>query len=373
MKYIYPTLFILVLSFGLVMSLMSFKNIDLNGDLKDIGLLSNNYFSEFDKQFNEKNVMREKAIGLISLINYVVFNQGKKELVIGQDNWLFSSEEFNQSKDGYGILFDNLESISMVNDVLEKKGIHLLLVPVPSKARVYKNKLLNKKPNVIHEDLFNQLLINSIKEDICIINTFETMQAMSFESFFKSDTHWTSNSTKKIAKEIVKQVKNKHPELLHKSNDHYELEYQRTVDVVGDLSVFLPVPDSISSQWVEQTDVYVTYNTSGSLDLFSNNQTVNEVALVGTSYSANEIFNFKQFLKYYFKNDILDYSLVGQGPFKPMVNFIQDLDQHQDIKIVLWEIPERYLIQAFDSESKYFETYINNETNLEKDYAYFIQ
>ena len=372
MKFIYPTLFLLVLTTGLVMSLMSFKHIDMNHDSKDTSLLSNQFFSEFDAQLNEKNVMRDVSINIVSLINYAVFNQGKKELVIGQDDWLFSSEEFNQTRNDYGILYDNLENISMVNEVLESRGVHLLVVPVPSKARVYKDKLLGKKPNIIHDDLYHQLIVNSIKEDICIINTLDSMALMSNDSFFKSDTHWTSNSTKKIAREIAKQVNNNHPELLRNSTDHYEMEYQRTVDVVGDLSVFLSVPDSMSNQWVEQTDVYVTYNKSGSQDLFSSNQTINEIALVGTSYSANEIFNFKQYLKYFLKNEVLDYSEVGQGPFKPMVNFIENLDQHKDIKIVVWEIPERYLIQAFDVESKYFETYINNESNVEKDYAYSI-
>ena len=71
------------------------------------------------------------------------------------------------------------------------------------------------------------------------------------------------------------------------------------------------------------------------------------VALIGTSYSAKREFHFEGFLKHALQADVLNASLVGQGPFAPMDTFLADLDAlSTPPSLVLWEIPERFLTSS---------------------------
>ncbi|MEN0001344.1 MAG: alginate O-acetyltransferase, partial [Pseudomonadota bacterium] len=64
----------------------------------------------------------------------------------------------------------------------------------------------------------------------------------------------------------------------------------------------------------------------------------------GTSYSAVPAFHFEGFLKQALSADVVNAAAIGQGPFKPMEDFLVTLDAlTTPPSQVIWEIPERYL------------------------------
>ena len=68
------------------------------------------------------------------------------------------------------------------------------------------------------------------------------------------------------------------------------------------------------------------------------------VTLVGTSYSANEVWSFAAFLSAWSGLDVANASLIGQGPVVPMRDFIASLEQSDSLpQTVIWEFPIRYL------------------------------
>ncbi|MBA7714020.1 putative alginate O-acetylase AlgJ [subsurface metagenome] len=68
------------------------------------------------------------------------------------------------------------------------------------------------------------------------------------------------------------------------------------------------------------------------------------VALVGTSYSAGEAWNFDGALKAALEADVLNVAKEGQGPFVPMKKYLESpaLDDPRP-DVIIWEIPERHL------------------------------
>ena len=76
------------------------------------------------------------------------------------------------------------------------------------------------------------------------------------------------------------------------------------------------------------------------IDLFA--PSLDEIGLVGTSYSANARWGFEDALKRAFSRDILNFAQVGQGPLAPMQAYLERDDVHE-VKTVIWEIPVRYL------------------------------
>jgi alginate O-acetyltransferase complex protein AlgJ len=73
------------------------------------------------------------------------------------------------------------------------------------------------------------------------------------------------------------------------------------------------------------------------------------VALVGTSYSAMDEWHFPGFLKQQLGEDVLVYALEAEGPFAAMREFINGpAARDERVKYVLWEVPERALIQSME-------------------------
>ena len=72
------------------------------------------------------------------------------------------------------------------------------------------------------------------------------------------------------------------------------------------------------------------------------------MALIGTSYSAIEKWNFEGALKSALQADVLNLADEGQGPLEPMAKFLKDTDfSRTNIKLVVWEIPERFITTSY--------------------------
>ncbi|HSH13696.1 MAG TPA: hypothetical protein VLA15_08100, partial [Desulfurivibrionaceae bacterium] len=83
--------------------------------------------------------------------------------------------------------------------------------------------------------------------------------------------------------------------------------------------------------------------------LFSDQQT--DLVLVGTSYSANPLWDFPGALRRYLGKDLINVAEEGQGPFEPMTEYLQSEEFLSNRpSLVLWEFPERYLAQPITSE-----------------------
>jgi alginate O-acetyltransferase complex protein AlgJ len=91
--------------------------------------------------------------------------------------------------------------------------------------------------------------------------------------------------------------------------------------------------------------------TDASTDLFGDEDI--PVTLVGTSYSANSKWGFADFLKENFGTDVLNAADEGMGPFETMKKYLNDgAFKKTPPKLVVWEIPERYLPVKYDLDIK---------------------
>jgi len=122
-------------------------------------------------------------------------------------------------------------------------------------------------------------------------------------------------------------------------------------DFEGDLVAFADT--GFWRPWVgpvfEQIETFETRSLdAGDLGLFDEVDT--PVALVGTSFSAREDFHFVGFLKSALGADVVSFAMEGHGPFVPMGRFLNgDALASAPPKLVIWEIPERYLdIWSYD-------------------------
>jgi SGNH hydrolase-like domain, acetyltransferase AlgX len=138
--------------------------------------------------------------------------------------------------------------------------------------------------------------------------------------------------------------------LLVKSTTFTTTQKDTAISHQGDLLNYLPL-----GMWQERlgpTDTLIGQTTAATSEssggaLFGNSSI--PVTLVGTSYSANPLWNFEDSLKEALGTDVLNVANQGEGPVVPMQEYLESQAlKDAPPELVIWEIPERFLEVAYE-------------------------
>ncbi|TFG81278.1 MAG: alginate O-acetyltransferase [Spirochaetales bacterium] len=292
---------------------------------------------------------KEIAAQLVAGLRYGLFGEGFKGVLVGENGWLFSSEEFEAD---LGFLpEDPRVEIGRVRDRLAALGIVLVIAPVPAKVRIYGNELGERWRDVPFPWRYAAIL--DLLDDLDVaapdLASAFIAQADAFPLFLRTDTHWGPAGARLAAREIADTVI-----ALPQASGLSRLSCTARVEGIatypGDLLAFLPrhgVPWRPLPR-ADTLDVYKFDTVGGDedgneADLLFGAQEI-PVALVGTSYSAESSWGFDGFLKEALGMDVLNLAEEGEGPFQPMNTALESgVLEENGIRVVIWEIPERYL------------------------------
>jgi hypothetical protein len=185
----------------------------------------------------------------------------------GVDGWLFLTSELrflsiarfwgedaakvsNSPKPEWA---DPLPAITDFNDQLKKRGIELLLVPVPSKAEIYPEKILpgvdisGGDPNPSLQLFYDELRAKGV-DVLVLAPRFLEYRAKEHEALFcKSDTHWTGLGCVLAAQAIAEKIRTKLTESPAKND--YASEWNN-ISIQGDLYGLLSADNSKSGSEV---------------------------------------------------------------------------------------------------------------------------
>ncbi len=340
--------FILFLGAAALLALMSFSAAEKPNFSK--GLLSGAPASAYEKSFDEELKHREASIQFWNSVGYALFKEGKKGVLIGQDGWLFTDEEF-----AYGTAAANISAnkayIAKVSQILRQDKVQLVVVALPSKARIYQDKLGSYELPVSWKSQysdFTDFLSNSHIKHVSLDSDFHANKDNGL--FLKTDTHWTPIGARIAAMKTGVMVERAFPYLSWEA-ENFKSSKSDQISYEGDLMAYT-VSGGIADKFGLKQDQLTKWKTElvkisedsaqSNDDLFGDK--ILPVALVGTSYSANKLWNFEGFLKEALGTDILNMADEGQGPFQTMQNYLNKEYKGDKPKLVIWEIPERYLI-----------------------------
>lgn len=293
------------------------------------GQLTKQYESEFDK----KLVHRPWSIDWLNKLNFALFKEGRDGVIIGTDGWLFTSEEFALSDDYQKNIKANEEYIKAVKAILDQENIKLFIVPVPAKARLFSSHLGRYKYleawELQYQEFLKFLGQNKVVHNIDLENVLSNE-----EEFLKTDTHWTPEGARSVALNTAFHIEKNFPYLSWK-RENFKSKKSKILEYEGDLTRYTVKSEETVNQWE-------TVATENSDNLFGDKDYA--VVLIGTSYSANALWNFDGFLKEALGTDVLNMADEGLGPFQVMQNYLSD-DSYKNNKpkLIIWEIPERYL------------------------------
>ncbi len=310
-------------------------------------ITNGNLAHKFEEFYEQNLPYRQFAIGLFGAIRYGLFKTGSNGVVIGNNDWLYTAEEFELSVNYNKYLMHNLNIISAVSSYLQTKNIELITILLPAKARIYSEHLghimrparLDKIYNIAKNHLHNT-------GHFIDISTAMLASKTNGKLFMERDTHWTPEGARLAAQIISKYIKLQLAADQLTQQQNFVTTLQKTIKYKGDLIDFVPTGfmRPIIGPHDETLHLYNTESRAPNIDLFADTKI--EIALIGTSYSARDEWNFAGFLREALSTDILNIADEGSGPMAPMAKFLNEYESSEEtnhIRLVIWELPERFL------------------------------
>ncbi|BAN46911.1 alginate O-acetyltransferase [Metapseudomonas resinovorans] len=337
----------------LALSLWSMRAVFGFSVARETSVLDGKLALAFEKNYDAQFPVKQLGTNLWALLDYKLFGEGRQGVVIGQDGWLFSDEEFDPVADGSKQMRDNLALIQGVRDELARHDVQLVLAIVPAKSRLYPEHVGEAVPTALRQDLYERFRGAARKAGIIAPDLLVSLEAAKDQGqvFLRTDTHWTPLGAEVVAGNLGKAVGQAME--LRGNPQQYVTETQGVDAYKGDLTRFLPLdplfenlmpaPDQLQQRTTRSADEAA----SGDDALFAESEV--PVVLVGTSYSANDKWNFAGALRQSLQRDLANHAEDGHGPILPMLKYLKS-DEFKDAapQLVIWEFPERYLPMPSD-------------------------
>ncbi|MBD9416653.1 alginate O-acetyltransferase [Pseudomonas sp. PDM16] len=344
---LYSGIFMLTL---VALSLASMPNLFRFSAASETTFLNGKLTHAIEKHYDKGFPVKELGTNAWAALEYGLFGEGRPGVVIGRDGWLFTSEEFKPAIKPNQVE-DNWKLISGVRDELQRRGIQLQVVLLPAKARLYPEFVAEQRPVAQQQALYDQARERLDQLGLQGADLFDVLEDGKSQGlvFLRTDTHWTPLGAELAARAVAEDLLQR--KLWQQGELSYDTRKVGSETHKGDLLSYLPLDPYFAAMQPakEPLEKRLTEQSGegGGDDLFGDSAP--QVALVGTSYSANPKWNFVGALRQALGSDLYNYAEDGHGPLVPMLRLLaKGEEETRDLKLVLWEVPERYLTLSSD-------------------------
>jgi alginate O-acetyltransferase complex protein AlgJ len=295
----------------------------------------------FEAEFNDTLTFRAQAVAAYNAMQVALFGQIQADVVIGREGWLFSETEYKVLPGFEQHLETNIAIVADTVAQLEARGIPVMVVVVPDKARSV-GALASRGRGALSLARHDRLVAGLAAAGVTTFDAFPTLEPKADTPlhFLRTDTHWTPEGAQAVAQAALLEA-----DLLTDAPSK-ALELTGSVTHTGDLYNFLdlgPWREALGFD-LEEVNTYslVSQGETGLGDLFGSDEA--ELHLVGTSYSEDVRWTFADALEAYSGLAVVNFAQQGYGPLKPMQDYLDDLGQDPILpELLIWELPEKYM------------------------------
>lgn len=335
-RYVLPVVFF---SYAAVVNL-GYAEFPGRGDVvMDRTALTGSLTAKLDHVYRQSLPHRDPAIGVIGALRYLAVGEGRKGVIAGADGWLFTDEELRPMT---GDMALSLAKIAEVRATLAAAGADLVIVPVPGKLDIYVDHTTPEAAAGIAM-LYDTFLAGLASEGVTVFDARAALKAEAATdlAFFRTDTHWTPQGAEAVAKSLAASG------LITTGDAAFSIDRASEHIFTGDLVTYVTT-DALAPLLGLTVEAATPYTASpaasgDTLDIFGGAE-AGATLLIGTSYSANPTWSFAEALKLALGRDVLNLAVEGQGPARPMLDYLASPDfRDAPPEVVIWEFPVRYL------------------------------
>ncbi|WP_019008813.1 alginate O-acetyltransferase AlgX-related protein [Deinococcus aquatilis] len=309
-------------------------------------LITGTWQLTWEKGLDAKVPWRDPSVSLWGSLNYRLFGEARDGALVGEDGWLFTSEEYQSGPNDAAEMAAKVKYVQQVRAELAKDGAKLVVALIPAKTRLYPEFLSAHVPSQ-KANVYASFQAALTQAGIAVPDLLASFQAEKQKDagdlFFRTDTHWTPYGAMVAAQTLAPAIRDLVPDL---PPAQYAVEAKAATARSGDLLRYVlgPVPDEVQELEYTRTD-------EGEGGLLGDE--ILAVTLVGTSYSAeskDNVWHFAEALSRALGTQVLNAAQEGKGPLVPMREYLTGEDRKNNPpQVVIWEFPERFLSRSYAS------------------------
>lgn len=268
----------------------------------------------------------------------------------GYDGWFFRD---NDLKMDFSISPETAMYFGRLNQALEAKGTKLIIVPLLSRALMTPGLVNHDDPWQESYDpalaglSYSDLIADLGAQKISTINLLPMIDIYKendpYTYNFKRDIHWKPEGAKLVAQTVADELK--------KLPNYGSLTKVTTIskerEQVGRAGTITEELQKLCKGDI-QAEPFKPYQSERVLEqnadaLFGSESASVPIALVGTSFSAVDEFNFLPFLEEYSKLEFANFSIPGGGMFTSIISYLSSPFFQQNVPpIMVWETQSVY-------------------------------
>ena len=310
-----------------------------------------------EKQLDKKLPARATLIATANSVRYVLTRGGGDQVRVGSDGWLFLTDELKFETDAMVHLAKRAELFGAAARGLDQQGVKLVVALVPDKARLYASGLSGGQYPTYNLSRYQDSLTALGKQDVTAIDLLTPLANASLQGqvYYSSDTHWNQAGAQISANAIALALRKLGIEL--QNTAFVTAAAGEKTERVGDLIRLMglgDVPNALRPP--SDTEIpMVTRQTSADIAAGLFGDAAVSVTLTGTSYSLRG--HFHGFLQQALSAKVLNAAKDGGGLLQATTAYLTDVAfKSAKPKILVWEVPERFLYSPLDDEPKWLKT-----------------
>lgn len=305
-----------------------------------------------EKQIEQKLPVRSELIAFANSARFFITGGGGEQVRVGTSGWLFLTEEMRFDSAGDTHLAKRVDLLGAATRKLDSMGVKLVVALVPDKARVYADKLKGSQYPEYNQKRYQDTLMAMRAHNVTVVDLLGPMTAGAAKSdvYYRTDTHWNQVGAKIAAEAVAAAVRQ-----LGVVLSPTQFETQPSAEAVqrpGDLIRLMGLehtPDALRPHADTEVPMSTSEKSAGnSVGLFGDAAV--SVVLTGTSYSLRG--NFHGYLQQALETRVLNAAKDGGGFLQATTAYLID-ESFRSTKpaVLVWEIPERFMLTAIDGES----------------------
>jgi alginate O-acetyltransferase complex protein AlgJ len=307
--------------------------------------------AEVERHLDQAMPARKTLIAAANSVRYLLTRGSDAQVRVGKDEWLFLTDELRFEPAGSRHLAARAELFGAAARALDQQGVKLIVALVPDKARVYADRLSGARypeyNRLRYQDALNALQLQGVQA-VDLLKPLILASARE-EVYYRSDTHWNQAGAKVAAESIALAVKGSGIEfeetLFITESAHIPVERP------GDLIRLMGLdgsPDTLRPRPDRETPVTTRQEAAVSAGGLFDDAAV-QVVLTGTSYSLRG--NFHGYVQQALSAKVLNTARDGGGLLQAPTSYLtNDAFHSAKPKVLLWEVPERFLYAKLDGE-----------------------
>lgn len=271
-------------------------------------------------------------------------------LTQGYDGWFFRE---NDLKMDFSISPQSLAYLKRIQENLKNQNIEFIFVSLLTRALMASDMVNKDDPwqesyNVNLAKKSYQEFIRELEEvNITTVNldaVFSKIENSKIDEFnFKRDIHWKPMGADLVAQKVAEKLKKINSyDSLTKVNTVLEKHTQiaRSGTITEELQKLCTTKIEAEIFDIYKSKTIIEKNENA---LFGSDTETTPVALLGTSFSAQDNFSFPAYLQSYSGLDIANFAIPGGGMFTSILSYLSSPYFHENKPpAIIWEIQSVY-------------------------------